>query len=31
MLNMALRFEKAFEGFKNDDYNLENELKENVP
>jgi len=31
MLNMALRFERAFERFKNDDCNFENELKENVP
>jgi len=28
---MALRFEKAFERFKNGDCNFENELKENVP
>ena len=27
---MALRFEKAFERFKNDDCNFENELKENA-
>ena len=31
MLNVALKFEKAFERFKNDDCNFENELKENVP
>ena len=30
MLNTALRFEKAFERFKNDECNFENELKENV-
>ena len=31
MLNMTLRFEKAFERFKNGDCIFENELKENVP
>ena len=31
MLNMALKFENAFDRFKNDDYDFENELKENVP
>ena len=31
MLNMTLKFEKTFERFRNDDYNFENELKENVP
>ena len=30
-LNMALKFEKVFERFKNDDCNFKNELKENVP
>jgi len=28
---MALKFEKAFERFKNDDCNFENEAKENAP
>ena len=31
MLNTALKFEKAFQRFKNDDCNFENELKDNVP
>ena len=31
MLNMALRFEEAFERFRNDDFTIENDLKDSVP